>query len=49
MFARSLVDDDDARLGTPLCVPSAPSLVQEEESVVDDTRMSSHPITLSED
>jgi hypothetical protein len=49
VLARSVAEEDDARLGSPLCVPSAPSLVQEEKSVVDDTRMSSHLITLSED
>jgi hypothetical protein len=41
--------EDNARLGSPLSVLPARSLVQEEKNVVEDTRMSSHPITLSED
>jgi hypothetical protein len=41
--------EDDVRCDSPLCVLPDPSLVQEEKSVVDDTRMSSHLITLSED
>jgi hypothetical protein len=49
VLARSVREKDDARLDSPLCIPSSPSLVQEEKSVVDDTRMSSHLITLSED
>ena len=42
-------EEDDARRDSPLCVLPAPSLAQEEKSVVDDTRISSHLITLSED
>ena len=42
-------EKDHARLDSPFCVLPAHSLVQEEKSVVDDTRMSSHLITLSED
>ena len=41
--------EDNARLVSLLCVLSARSLVQEEKNVVEDTMMSSHPITLSED
>ena len=49
MLARSVGGEDNARPDSPLCVLPARSLVQEEISVVDDTRMSSHLITLSED
>jgi hypothetical protein len=42
-------EEDDARFGSPLCILPAPSFLQEEKSAVDDTRMSSHLITLSED
>jgi hypothetical protein len=42
-------EKDDARFGSPLCAPAAPSFLHEENSAVDDTRMSSHLITLSED
>jgi hypothetical protein len=42
-------EKDDARFGSPLCAPTAPSFLHEEKSAVDDTRMSSHLITLSED
>ena len=37
------------RFGSPLSILPAPSFLQEERSAVDDTRMSSHLITLSED
>ena len=40
---------DDVRFGSPLSILPAPSFLQEERSAVDDTRMSSHLITLSED
>jgi hypothetical protein len=40
---------DDVRFGSPLSILPAPSFLQEEKSAVDDTRMSSHLITLSED
>ena len=42
-------EKDDARFGSPFCVPTAPSFLHEEKSAMDDTRMSSHLITLSED
>ena len=42
-------EEDDARFSSPFGILPAPSLVQEEKSAVDDTRMSSHLITLSED
>ena len=42
-------EKDDARFGSPLCVPTAPSFLHEEKSAVDDTRMSSHLITISDD
>ena len=41
--------EDNARFGSPLCGLPAPSFLHEEKSAEDDTRMSSHLITLSED